>query len=248
MNKAGVFIVSGAGSGIGQSIARLLAENGQRVFGIGRTRKKLENSAEDRPRHQFGYAEADLSDPAATLDALRIFREWREDSPLLGLVNNAGFVHSQSFLETPDEIWEKAFHGNVLSAVRLTRELYGDLRASGSSSVVNISSVVALRPVPNLAPYAATKAALINWTRALALEWAADKIRINCICPGIVDTPAQAFHASPESLERRQADMAHPLKTVGEPRQIAEAAWFLLSDRSNWTTGAVLSVDGGLVL
>jgi len=247
MPRTGVFLVTGAGSGIGQAVSLRLIEAGHQVFGLGRSVGKLEATAKLSPG--FSYCAADLASAEDTARALAGFRQWRQTRPLLGVVNNAGVFDRLSFRDSPDSIWEKQFQNNLLSAVRLTRELYTELKASAPSSVLNISSTLGLRPVANTSAYSALKAAMINWTESLAAEWAPSKIRVNCICPGLVDTPIHSFHGMSDSTEARTAaHSAQPLGRLGKPMDVAEAAWFLLSENSSWTTGSILKVDGGIGL
>lgn len=247
----GAYIVTGAGSGIGQAIAVRIAQEGHPVFGLGRNTSKLEATAKLCGPGKFAFAGADLSDSGRTQNALGEIRKWLKTNNLVlrGLVNNAGVYDRLTFNESSDEIWRRQFEYNLLSAVRLTRELHAELKAGAPSSVLNISSTLGLRPIPMTSAYSAIKAAMNNWTQALAVEWGPDQIRVNAICPGLVDTPIHPFHKAPEDSEARKTGHAlSPLGVMGKPENIAEAAWFLLSPASAWTTGTVMSLDGGIHL
>lgn len=251
MSKMEAYIVTGSGSGIGLAITRLLVSRGHAVYGLGRDPAKLERLSSELPKRQFGFSAVDLTNAAATHATVATIRQWlnSNDLSLMGLVNNAGVFDRIAFNLTSDAIWERQFHNNLLSAVRLTRELYPDLKKNRRSSVLNISSTLGRRPISHTTAYSALKAAMINWTQCLALEWAGDDIRVNCICPGIVDTPIHDFHSKgAEDPGRAQAHQAQPLKRMGQPIDIAAAAAFLLSQDSQWTTGSVLAVDGGIGL
>ena len=254
MSRTGAFIVTGAGSGIGQAITLKIIQNGHQVFGLGRDPKKLEVTARlaGAGTNSFRFASVDLSNSNESSRMSAEIKRWLQDSglPLLGVVNNAGVFDRLSFRDTSDKVWEKQFNTNLLSAVRITREMFDPLKASAPSSVLNISSTLGLRPIADTLAYSAIKAAMINWTQGLALEWAPFKIRVNCICPGIVNTPIHsATFGKDENFEGRvMMHAAQPLKRMGTPSDIAEASWFLLSENSSWTTGSVLSVDGGIGL
>lgn len=251
MSRTGAYVITGSGSGIGLALAARLLQDGHSVYGLGRNSAKLEAAQDRLGKDRFSFTAVDLADPAASHIALLAIRSWLKQSglPLLGLVNNAGVVDRIAFQDTPDAIWERQFHNNLLSAVRLTRELYPELLKSKPSSVLNVSSNLAQRPIPQTAAYSALKAAMVNWTQSLALEWAREGIRANCLCPGIVDTPIHSFHSYPEGDPlRAQAHNAQPLGRMGRAEDIAETAAFLLSEKSSWTTGSVVIIDGGISL
>lgn len=256
MSTKRAFIVTGAGSGIGKAIAAKIIEQGHLVFGLGRNVSKLEKTAIELGADRFFYSSIDLSDKSQVNNELLILRKWLNEQNLVlqGLVNNAGIFDRMEFNQTPDSVWEHQFQNNLLSAVRLARELFPELKQAASIlgpavSVLNISSTLGLRPIRETSAYSAIKAAMVNWTQCLALEWAEQQIRVNCICPGIVDTPIQSFYGQDSASEMRiAAEKAQPIGHVGQPLDIAEAAWFLLSEKSRWTTGSILTVDGGINL
>jgi NAD(P)-dependent dehydrogenase (short-subunit alcohol dehydrogenase family) len=250
-SRIGAYIVSGAGSGIGRAIAEEILRQGHHVFGLGRDPKKLEAVARAAGTAAFSFSSVDLSRAAETSQLSQQVQRWLAHAglPLLGLVNNAGVFDRISFLESSDAIWQRQFENNMMSAVRLARDFHKDLKAGAPSSILNIASTLGLRPVAGVSAYSAIKAAMVNWTQSLAIEWAAEGIRVNCICPGIVDTPIHPFHAKAADHEdKAKMHSLQPLGRLGRPEDIAKTAWFLLSENSNWTTGAVLSVDGGIHL
>lgn len=251
MAKSKAYLVSGSGSGIGLAISQLLVQQGHWVFGLGRDATKLKSAAETMTPGQFSYAAFDLATPKAAGEVAVSVNHWleQENLQLNGVINNAGIFDRAAFHLTTDAIWERQFQNNLMSAVRLTREFYPILKNQSGSSVLNISSTLGHRPILNTSAYSALKAAMINWTKALALEWAPDHIRVNCICPGIVDTPIHDFHyKTQDDPARIQAHAAQPLGRMGQPSDIATAAAFLLSSDSSWTTGSVLTIDGGIGL
>lgn len=247
--KQELYVVTGASSGIGEAIARSLFASQAQVLLAGRNKDRLKRLQAELPNSLI--FSADLREPQE-LDALvRFVEEYSEqhDMPLKGLVNNAGIFMRAPFIETSPENWEEQFRTNVFAPMRLTRKLYPLLKKSAPASVLNISSTLGLRAVANTSAYSSAKAALIRWTETIALEWASDSIRVNCICPGLVDTPIHPFYGKSNDIDaRKQAHAASPLKRMGRPEDIAQAAVFLLSKQSSWTTGAVWPVDGGIHL
>jgi NAD(P)-dependent dehydrogenase (short-subunit alcohol dehydrogenase family) len=247
--RLGAFVVTGAGSGIGKAISAKLLSEGHHVYGLGRDPKKLLATSKLVSDGRFTFSSVDLSRADESARTTQEIRRWLKQMghPLLGVVNNAGVFDRLPFVKTSDAIWEKSFSNNLMSAVRITREFHQDLKEAKPSSVLNISSTLGMRAIRDTLAYSTMKAAMINWTQGLALEWAADGIRVNFICPGIVDTPIHAFHSQAEDA-KKELHTLQPLGRLGTSEDIAESAWFLLSESSSWTTGAVLSVDGGIHL
>jgi NAD(P)-dependent dehydrogenase (short-subunit alcohol dehydrogenase family) len=150
-----------------------------------------------------------------------------------------------SLMETADEVWDEAFAVNVRGPFLLCREL-GPLLARGNApAIVNVSSTLAEKAIPGMAAYNASKAALNQLSRSLALEWA-PTVRVNAVMPGVVDTPIHATRGMSAEQVQAMGDI-HPLQRVGRPEDVAAAIVFLLSDDSSWMTGTVIPVDGGML-
>jgi NAD(P)-dependent dehydrogenase (short-subunit alcohol dehydrogenase family) len=147
--------------------------------------------------------------------------------------------------DTDPDTWDLAFAVNARGPYLLCRALGPLLRGGRSPAVVNVSSTLAEKPIPGMAAYNASKAALNQLTRSLALEWA-PSIRVNAVMPAVVDTP---IHAD-RGLTHEQVhgmDRLHPMQRIGRPGDVASLILFLLSDASSWITGAVIPVDGGML-
>jgi NAD(P)-dependent dehydrogenase (short-subunit alcohol dehydrogenase family) len=248
MNKKAV-LISGASSGIGAATARLFAQQGYFVFLMGRNEERLQAVALEC-RAGASILKTDITDPAGMKKYLSHLRE-RPDVDLEVLVNNAGIFEMHAFEDQGLEIWRKQFEVNLFGTVALTQGLLPIFKAKKKGSIVNVSSGLGLRPQAKMSAYSSTKAAMIAMTQALAHEVGADGIRVNCVAPGLVDTPIHSFHSKPaEEREKTLQKMGplQPLGRIGKPEEIAEAIYFLGSDHSSWTTGAVLTVDGGINL
>ena len=233
-------------SGIGAAIARKFSENGYFVFLLGRSADKLAAVQKTcvGPTQMMAF---DLKNLEATENLL--VKNLQACPPLEILINNAGIYHRQSFDQTLESTWCEQFEINLLAPVRLTRILWPTFVKNKKGSILNISSTLGLKPAPETSAYSAMKAALNNWTFSLAQEGGAYNIRANAICPGIVDTPIHSFHhLDPAEKSRAVLGLSslQLLSPIGLPAQIAEAAYFLASDLSSWTTGSLLSVDGGI--
>jgi NAD(P)-dependent dehydrogenase (short-subunit alcohol dehydrogenase family) len=147
--------------------------------------------------------------------------------------------------ETTDEVWEETFAVNVRGPFLLCREFGSMLRGGSSPAVVNISSTLAERAIPGMAAYNASKAALNQLTRSLAMEWA-PTVRVNAIMPAVVDTPIHGLRGISAEQVQAMGDL-HPMKRVGRVEDVAEMIAFLLSDAASWMTGAIIPVDGGML-
>lgn len=234
-------IVTGAGSGIGHAIAVALAREGAQVAICGRDREKL-----DRVATEIGAAclpvAADVGNPqdvnalvAATLERF---------GALHVLVNNAGILLPGSAESHTEAEWDQTFNINVRGMWLVTRAVLPHLRVAGAGSIINIGSVLSHLGARNRVAYAASKGAVLAMTRAMALDHASDKIRVNCICPAIVETEMVAAFQMDEAARQQRVAM-HPLGRFGQPQDIAGLAVFLACDESSWITGAAYNVDGG---
>ena len=237
-------IVTGASSGIGAEITRQALAQGWQVVGIARNQEKLDTIAKESA--DFIALPTDLSDRTSIENCLKTLSNYS----ISALVNNAGIYRPAPIEESHDEIWEAHFHSNLMSAVRLTQGLWQNLKAN-KGAIVNISSTLAIRPIANTSAYSALKAAMNTWSLSLALEGAADGVRCNCICPGIVDTPIHGFHGSESKDNRELFEMlqkAQPMGRTGRVQDIAPMVLQFCSADSSWVTGTIVPVDGGILL
>ena len=242
---AGV-LITGAGSGIGRAVAEKFLSAGYHVALVGR---RLEPLKEIENAH-LGRAKAFTCDVASGKDVARLGQEIASD-PYFGqsltiLVNNAGVFERKTFQQTDDVAWLKMFETNFFGAVRVTRELLPHMKKN-RGVIINVSSGLGLKPAAETTAYSASKAAMNNWTQGLALEVAGHGVRVNCVCPGIVDTPIHGFHGKGEEALNAMGGL-QPLGRVGRPQEIAHAVFSLSGPGSEWTTGAILCVDGGINL
>ncbi len=236
-------IVTGASSGIGMDAARLLDEAGAEVCLVARRGEILEDTVQELGDGAWWHA-CDVSD-AAQVDSLAeaVKARW---GAVDGLVNNAGIATMASLEETDPETWDTVFAVNVRGPFLMCRSLGSLLKQGKAPAVVNISSSLADRAVPGMIAYNSSKAAVNHMTRCLALEWA-PTVRVNAIMPAVVDTPIHDGRGmSHEDVEGMGA--MHPLGRIGQPRDISSMVLYLLSDASSWMTGAIIPVDGGILV
>jgi len=243
-----VAVVTGASRGIGEAIARGLAEFGARVVLSSRKQEGVEAVAEDI-RQSGGEAAAVAAHMGETEAIGRLVEK---TTALYGgvdvVVNNAAVnpVYGP-LLEAGEEAFQKIMRVNVQGPLELARRLHPLMAARGGGSVINISSIGGISPEPDLALYSASKAALINLTRAMAREWGRDGIRANVICPGLVETKFSAALWQDEVvLQRFLGKVA--LGRIARPEEVAGLAIFLASPAGGYCTGGVFTVDGGTTI
>lgn len=240
-------LITGAGSGIGRATAHAFSKNEDRVFLVGRDEKKL-LAVQKELSSPSVVAPTDISKASGLQDLEAVLKA--NSASISVLVNNAGIYKMAGFLEESMEDWHWHFHTNLFAAVHLTQVLWENLKEN-KGCVINVSSTLGLRPIALTGAYSASKAAMNSWTQTLALEAGKDGVRVNAICPGPVDTPIHSYHKStePEMLAlRKRLDRLSPLGRIGEPEDIASAIFYAASPQAQWMTGALIPVDGGVVL
>jgi 2-hydroxycyclohexanecarboxyl-CoA dehydrogenase len=238
-------IVTGGASGIGKATAFLLAREGARVFvgdvdEAGGRAAVAEGAAEGLP---IQYLALDLTDTTSIEVFAAAVHERVERVD--GLVNGAGWDQIQPFLENPPEMWDRLIAINLMGAVRLTRDVLPPMVAARAGKIVNISSDAGRVGSMGETVYAAAKGGLIAFTKSLARELARHEINVNFVCPGPTDTPL--FQRQPERM-KEALTRAIPFRRIAQPIEIAQAVLFFLSRRSDYITGQVLSVSGGLTM
>lgn len=243
-------MITGATSGIGYETARLFLQKGFFTHLLGRKTESLESLKKEFP-DQIMVHTCDLLKPQEIKKTVNLLLE-STPLPMDTLINCAGIYerHGNDDVNS-EEIWNRQYQVNVLAPVLLVQNLIPSWKKLGKASVVNVSSTLGLRPATHVAAYGAMKAALIHWTQSLALEEGPWGLRANCVAPGIVDTPIHSFHQMNESEKSKivsSMNQLQPLGRIGNAQEIAKSIYFLASAESAWTTGAVLSVDGGINL
>jgi len=238
-------IVTGGASGIGKATALLLAREGAKVF-VGDVDEVGGQSAAAQAlaeKLSVEFLPLDLTDtPTIAAFAAAVLRRCDR---IDGLVNGAGWDQIQPFLENPPEMWDRVVAINLMGAVRLTRSVLEPMIAARAGKIVNISSDAGRVGSMGETVYAAAKGGLIAFTKSLARELARYQINVNCVCPGPTDTPL--FQRQPDRM-REALTRAIPFRRIAQPIEIAQAVLFFLSSRSDYITGQVLSVSGGLTM
>ena len=237
--------MTGAGTGIGRACAIAFAREGAKVALVGRRKERLEETA-----HQIGDGALVLAADITQASKIKsvIDSTVSQFGGLHVLLNNAGLLVPGTAETLSEQEWDAMFNVNVRSLWLLSRGALPHMRAAGGGSVINISSILGLVGMKNRSGYSATKGAVTLLTKCMAVDHAADKIRVNCICPAYVETEltAAAIAKTPDPQAfRRERIAAHPVGRLGQPQDVAGMAVYLASDESSWVTGAAMAVDGG---
>jgi NAD(P)-dependent dehydrogenase (short-subunit alcohol dehydrogenase family) len=244
--KHKVALITGAGSGIGRAIALAFAREGAQVALVGRREDRLGSVVREIGSGHALALPGDIT--GARIAQAAVARTVKRFGGLNVLVNNAGLLIPGTAESHTEEEWDQTFSVNVRALWLVCRAALPRMRAAGGGSIINISSVLGLMGAKNRVAYAASKGAVTLLTRAMALDHAQENIRVNCICPGIVETEMVAdfiLKAPDPEAARRQRVGLHPLGRFGKPEDVAAMAVYLASDESSWVTGAALPVDGG---
>ena len=237
-----VALVTGGSRGIGFAIAKILSENGAAVVITSKNSEKIKQ-AEAKISNSFGIT-CDIKKKNEVQNVLD--QTIKKFGKLDILVNNAGIFPKIKLLhEIEEEEWNEVLDVNLTGQFRFTKEAIPHLQKT-SGCIINISSDAGLKAYQgfNADAYSASKAALIVLTKCWALEYAKNKIRVNCICPGVVDTDmTKPFLKNQKDIEFMNNE--HPLGRIGQPEEIGKSVLYFASDDALWITGAILTVDGG---
>lgn len=243
-----VAMVTGAGSGIGRGIALLLAQMGASIAVLEIDDAKGSNTAAE-VQDQSGQAVSVHCDVRSASDCRRAveatIQKWGKIDILC---NCAGIAIRKNIIELAEEEWDRALDVTLKGIYLLSREAIPHMIRNGGGSIINIGSGWSLKGGPKAASYCAAKGGAMNLTRAMAIDHGPHNIRVNCICPGDIDTPMLRSECAQlgEDVQSFMKDAANrPLARVGMPEDVANAVLFLASPMSTWITGTALVVDGG---
>lgn len=243
-------LVTGAASGIGKATAERFAEEGCTVVcadkngdGAAATAKGINDTGSK------GFAETlDVTQPAQVKDV--IAKAIEHTGGLDILVNNAGITIVGSVEQLSEAQWDTEMDINLKSIYLMSKEIWGHMKGRKGGVILNTASIAGQTGIAQDAAYCASKAGVIMLTKCMAKDGAADKIRVNCVCPGFIDTPMiQGYFDDQDdpAAAREFATGLHPLGRLGLPRDIANGFLYLASDDAEWVTGESLTVDGGLM-
>jgi 2-keto-3-deoxy-L-fuconate dehydrogenase len=241
-------IVTGGGSGIGRASALLFAKEGAFVAlvdrdeaGLQETMAEIRDANGDASMHVGDVADSNFAQ--SVVDEIVARRGWLDV-----LMTSAGFSCGGTVVTTNPADWDAVFRTNVGGTWLWARSAVPQMQQQGKGSIITVASQLAIAGGKGNSAYIASKGAILSLTRTMAVDFATDGIRVNAIAPGAIDTPllrrSFARHADPDPI-REASRNRHAMKRFGEAVEVAEAALYLASDASSFTTGTVLPVDGG---
>ncbi len=231
-------VVTGGGSGIGLAIVSGLIDRGAEVIAV-------DMRTDGLPDGVVGLT-CDVSDEASVREAIA---EAKESGPIDTLFNNAGIGSTKSILDCDPGEWDRVFDVNVRGTYLMSRYLIPSMLERKFGVIVNTASAAGMIGLRDRAAYCASKGAVIALTKQVAVQYAADGIRCNCICPGTVDSPwvARLLDEAADPVKHREALVARqPMGRLGTPEEVAQAAIYLASDAAAFVTGSELVIDGGI--
>src|ERR1700674_2062640 len=245
-----IALVTGGAMGIGLATAEKFAELGAKVAILDRDARAGAEAAKTitSSGRAAGFFECDVSDEAGVIRSLKAVRE--KFGGVDVLVSNAGIQLYGDVLGTSEELWDEVMDVNLKGCFHVARAALPLMIPRGAGAIVVVASVQAFTAVGNSAAYVTAKHALLGLVRAMSLDYAPKNIRVNCVCPGAIDTPMLHWAASLDVYPEKVIETCnrmHPLGRIGRPEEVANAIAFLASDWASFITGTALLVDGGML-
>jgi meso-butanediol dehydrogenase / (S,S)-butanediol dehydrogenase / diacetyl reductase len=246
-----IAIITGAAAGIGRASALLFAREGAKVAAVDMDDGGIQTLAQDVGA-AGGEALAIRADVSKAEEVQRVVRFALDRFGRLDILfNNVGIVPRGKVHTMTEAEWDRTMTINVKSMYLLCREVIPVFLKQGGGVILNTSSATALRSVPDRVAYSTSKGAVLALTRSMAVDYVKDHIRVNCLCPGTVDTPSfrQRMAAFPDPEEAlRQFVARQPMGRLGTADEVAQAALYLVSDDAQFVTGAAFAIDGGMTI
>jgi NAD(P)-dependent dehydrogenase (short-subunit alcohol dehydrogenase family) len=245
-----VVVITGAGSGIGRATALAFGREGAKVVAADVDIASAEATA-DQVKAAGGQAESLQVDVSVAADVERMVSTTVERFGRLDvLMNNAGIIFLLPITQVPEEQWDQLMSINLKGVYLGCKYAIPQMIRQGKGVIVNTASIAGLRGVATYDTYCAAKGGVVQLTKAVAVEFAKMGVRVNCVCPGIIDTAMLDRGVAEQGLDKtafvQLAGAAHPMGRIGRPEEVAAAILFLASDEASFITGVALPVDGGM--
>lgn len=238
-------LITGGSGGIGSAVARTFAQNGYNVGIVYNSDKESAEKLCAELTSAEAVCEIFKCDVSARCEVEKLFCDFHEKIGKVDvLVNNSGIAQQKLFLDITPEEWQRIFDINVTGVFNMCQLALSDMLEKKQGSIVNVSSIWGVKGASCEAHYSATKAAVISLTQSLAKEYGPSGIRVNCVAPGVIDTKMNA-HLSDSDIASLAEETA--VGRIGTPLEVAEAVYFLASDKASFITGQTLVCDGGFI-
>jgi NAD(P)-dependent dehydrogenase (short-subunit alcohol dehydrogenase family) len=244
-----VAVITGGGYGIGAAIGRLFAQEGARVALIGRDGSRGEKTAQEI-RGRGGDCRFYVADVSKAEQVAKVAARILQDYPRVDiLVNNAGIWRPGRVVDLDEETWDSVLDTNLKGMFLVSKHFLPGMMERKAGVLINVSSVAGMVGAREASAYAASKGGIINLSRSMALDFAPFNVRVNCLCPGMTDTAqgdTVVGHYKPDADPTEAKRNWQPLRRVGTAEDVAKAALYMASEDSDFMTGAIQVLDGGL--
>jgi NAD(P)-dependent dehydrogenase (short-subunit alcohol dehydrogenase family) len=250
MLKNKVALITGGSSGIGMAIAQRFLKEGAKIVITGRSKERCDSAQNQLNTIAVDGVDSATGDVSKWDDVEKMVEKTVKRFGRIDiLINNAGIYLEKRIEETSEEEWDQVININLKGVFLCSKAVYPHFKNQGSGTIVNISSDSGVSGNPNEAAYCASKGGVTNLTRAMALDYAKENIRVNAICPAVINTPMLQKEVDMQEDKEaylKEMDELHPIGRVGRPEEVAFAVLMVASDEASFITGANIPVDGGL--
>ena len=250
MLKNKVALITGGSSGIGKAIAERFLKEGAKIAVGGRSKERCDTAPKQLKTIVADAVYSVTGDVSKWDDVQKIVEKTVSRFDRIDiLVNNAGIYLEKRIEETTEDEWDQVININLKGVFLCSKAVYHHFKKQGSGTIVNMSSDSGVSGNPDEAAYCASKGGVTNLTRAMALDYAKENIRVNAICPAVINTPMlqrEVDRQKDKEVYLKEIDELHPIGRVGRPEEVAFAVLMVASDEASFITGANISVDGGL--
>jgi NAD(P)-dependent dehydrogenase (short-subunit alcohol dehydrogenase family) len=249
MLKNKVVLITGGSSGIGMAIAERFLKEGAKIVITGRSKERCDNAQKQLKAIVADAVVSVTGDVSKWGDVQKmVARTIKQFGRIDILINNAGIYLEKRIEETTEDEWDQVININLKGVFLCSKAVYPHFKNQGSGTIVNMSSDSGISGNPSEAAYCASKGGVTNLTRAMALDYAKENIRVNAICPAVINTPMLQKEVDMQEDKEaylKEMDELHPIGRVGRPEEVAFAVLMVASDEASFITGANIPVDGG---
>ncbi len=249
MLKNKVALITGGSSGIGLAIAERFLKEGAKIVITGRSKERCDTAQKQLKTIVADAVVSETGDVSKWDDVQKMVEKTVKQFGRIDiLINNAGIYLEKRIEETAEEEWDQVININLKGVFLCSKAVYPHFKNQGSGTIVNMSSDSGVSGNPNEAAYCASKGGVTNLTRAMALDYAKENIRVNAICPAVINTPMLQKEVDMQEDKEaylKEMDELHPIGRVGRPEEVAFAVLMVASDEASFIIGANIPVDGG---